>query len=286
MDSDSTNEIIKIAVLAVIGLYIAWRLGFFRWAHTAETWAVAPRGSQVFIAFLVYLSMQLLILPSLAVGWVMIFEDKAAVHAELSKPVVEGWLNFAGIAFTLPLLVWYSLHCGATLWERRTLSSMERAKNVGLGVVVWLVAFPLVSLVVMGVRDLLQFVVEVPPLDQVAVRHLKETFGYPLLFALWNLAILALVPIIEELLFRGFLQNWLRSILGRRRALVLTALAFTVVHYSPSQGIANIQLIAGLFLLALFLGFLYERQQCLWACIGLHCTFNAFSIVFLLIGLS
>ena len=284
MSSEHLSSLLHLAMSSGLGLFVAWRLGFFRWVHTVEPWSVSPSGGQVLTAFIIYLGMQLFILPSIAVGFVTCSEGASQVNHELSRPAIEGWINFIGIALSLPVLIWYSLYSGCTLWERRTLSSWQRIGNIAFGVVVWLVAFPLVTLAAEGVKDLSRLLVEGPPLDQVAVRHLKETYGDPLLVVLSTIAIFAFVPIIEELLFRGFLQNWLKVWMGPKRALLTTAIAFTIVHFSPSQGVANAELMVGLFLLALFLGFLYERQQCLWPCIGLHCCFNAISVTMILLG--
>ncbi|TXI39249.1 MAG: CPBP family intramembrane metalloprotease, partial [Nitrosomonas sp.] len=215
--------------------------------------------------------------------WVSLSEGEAWVGAELSRPIVEGWINFIGVAFSLPVLIGYSMACGCTLWERRSLTFWGRLENLLLGAAVWLMAFPLVTVAAEGVRDISRLFVEGAPLNQVAVRHLKETYGDNLLLTMSTVAIFAFVPIIEEILFRGFLQNWLKSLFGTSKAILLTALTFTIVHFSPSQGIANVELIVGLFLLALFLGFLYERQQCLWPCIGLHCCFNAISVTMILL---
>jgi membrane protease YdiL (CAAX protease family) len=64
-----------------------------------------------------------------------------------------------------------------------------------------------------------------------------------------------------------------------KKAIIFSALCFSLFHLAPSQGIGNISLVASLFLFALFLGFIYERQASLFASIGLHMTFNAVSTV-------
>jgi membrane protease YdiL (CAAX protease family) len=62
-----------------------------------------------------------------------------------------------------------------------------------------------------------------------------------------------------------------------RNAILLSALCFALFHFAPSQGIGNISLVGSLFLFALFLGFIYERQASLFASVGLHMTFNTVS---------
>jgi membrane protease YdiL (CAAX protease family) len=72
--------------------------------------------------------------------------------------------------------------------------------------------------------------------------------------------------------------------LGTKAAILLTSLAFALFHYSGSQEIGNVSLIASLFTFALFLGFIYEKQSSLFASIGLHMTFNLASALRILLA--
>jgi len=101
------------------------------------------------------------------------------------------------------------------------------------------------------------------------------TFGYPLYLVFAILTIGVFAPIIEEILFRGFLQSWIRQHLGSKQAILITSLLFAFFHYSPEQGIANITIIASLFVFSLFIGFVYEKQGMLASPIMLHSLFNA-----------
>jgi membrane protease YdiL (CAAX protease family) len=98
------------------------------------------------------------------------------------------------------------------------------------------------------------------------------------------LAIVILVPFIEELLFRGFLQSFLKRYVERKWAIVITAALFAIVHFAPSQKEGNVQLIGALFILACFLGFAYEKEGTLWAPIGLHVAFNGASVLMIAFG--
>jgi hypothetical protein len=86
-------------------------------------------------------------------------------------------------------------------------------------------------------------------------------------------------PVIEELLFRGFLQNYFKRYLGTKAAILITSLCFALFHLAPSQGLGNISLVISLFSFACFLGFVYERQKSLFASIGLHMFFNLVSSI-------
>ena len=115
--------------------------------------------------------------------------------------------------------------------------------------------------------------------DQLAVKFLKLTFGNPVHFLLAIVSIIVLAPLIEETLFRGFLQTFIRKHLGSKQAIFITSFCFSFFHYSPGQGLGNIMILISLFVLALFLGFIYEKQGSLLAPIILHASFNAVSVI-------
>jgi membrane protease YdiL (CAAX protease family) len=86
--------------------------------------------------------------------------------------------------------------------------------------------------------------------------------------------ILAVVvaPLVEEMLFRGLFQTMVRSYLRRPwLSLTLTAVLFAVVHQNPEHWPA-------LFVLALGLGYAYEKSGSLWQPIFMHALFNGLTI--------
>ena len=84
-----------------------------------------------------------------------------------------------------------------------------------------------------------------------------------------------LAPIIEEFLFRGVLQRFLRQYLPKVKTWLLTAFLFSAIHFRWSQGVSNIEILIALFALSLLLSFTYEKTTSLFSPIGLHLTFNA-----------
>ncbi|MFT3788849.1 MAG: CPBP family intramembrane metalloprotease [Tepidisphaeraceae bacterium] len=81
-----------------------------------------------------------------------------------------------------------------------------------------------------------------------------------------------IAPVAEELLFRGHVQTALRTTTGRPWVAILaTSALFAVIHPWWS--------IPGILVLAICLGYLYERTASLWACIALHVGFNLLSTV-------
>lgn len=84
-------------------------------------------------------------------------------------------------------------------------------------------------------------------------------------------------PLVEELVYRGFIQGGLQARLGSTWALIITAAWFTVVHLEPIE-------FPGLFTFALVLGFCYRRTQRVGLSMVTHLAFNATGL--LLVALS
>jgi len=95
------------------------------------------------------------------------------------------------------------------------------------------------------------------------------SLGGPELPAAIAIAIL-IGPLLEELLFRGFLQSALAQSLGERGALVATSAVFAALH-----GVAGLPI---LFSLSLFLGWLQLRTRCLWIPWSAHALNNAVTL--------
>ncbi len=162
------------------------------------------------------------------------------------------------------------------LWGNRPL------RNFLIGMLCWTLAYPAVLAVGQLVGMLTWLVEPFPTPEQVAVRQVRQAQSNPLLLAVYLPLIAFIVPLAEEILFRGLLQSWLRSFLSFRPAVVVTSLIFALCHFADSQAAANWELLVSLFVLSLYLGYLYERQKSLWASIGLHALFNAISLFFII----
>ena len=84
-------------------------------------------------------------------------------------------------------------------------------------------------------------------------------------------------PLVEELVYRGFIQGGLQNRIGSTWALIITAAWFTVVHLEPIE-------FPGLFAIALVLGLCYRRTQRLGLSMVTHLAVNATGV--LLVALS
>lgn len=126
---------------------------------------------------------------------------------------------------------------------------------------------------------LLGFLGPLPEFKQMAVKHLLDVRSSPYLFGFTIFSIVILAPLYEEWLFRGYLQSWLRRVIGARGGIVVTSVIFSAAHYAAEQGIGNVVLLGNLFVLSLFLGGIYEKRRSLASCILLHSFVNAGSLV-------
>lgn len=84
-------------------------------------------------------------------------------------------------------------------------------------------------------------------------------------------------PLLEELLFRGFLQSALTQAAGERGGLVLSSALFAAMHGVPGLPV--------LFSLSLFLGWLQQRTRCLLVPFSAHALHNAVQLALALLAL-
>lgn len=278
------EEHLGIFLLAVffslVTCFLAYYKNFFKWPSFDKS-SIRLSLVQTLFAFLIYFGISLLV-PFLLIQIIRTFPDSVKAQWSLETDAVKAWLNLINITFLLLAFLWYL----AKLSKEVRLSVLGAHfyrgffQNVGhffMGVLTFVISFPIVLAVSQAFTFFILYF-ELPRQEQVAIRFLKSTMENPILFFITSLFVVFIVPTIEELLFRGFLQNWLAKHLGRVWGIVFAALIFACFHFSISQGWGNLEILPSLFTLALFLGFIYFRQQSLAASIGLHATFNAINI--------
>lgn|SRR3990167_7891353 len=154
-------------------------------------------------------------------------------------------------------------------------------KDLRLGFLLWFFAFPTMNFIGQLADIATYALFHIESFEQSAAHYLKQTMTepFPLFTAL--LIILFIGPFLEEFLFRGLLQNWIKTKLGKIASILITAFCFALLHVTKGQGFGNISLVAALFSLGCFLGFLYEKQRSLWAPLALHISVNFTSAVHL-----
>ena len=155
--------------------------------------------------------------------------------------------------------------------------------DISWGILGWLISFPIASLINYLAEKMNYLLFGVPAAEQVGIRYLKMVAKSPGLLTITLISILLFAPMMEELVFRGFLQTYLKQKLKFKWALILSSLIFAIFHFSFSQGMQNFPLLLSLFSLSLFLGFLYEKQHSLVSPITLHMTFNLITVIRILL---
>jgi len=100
----------------------------------------------------------------------------------------------------------------------------------------------------------------------------KQIFGGDN-FILTFLVIGLIVPVFEEILFRGLVFGELKKSLSKYVALVLQAVVFGVYHMNVVQGIYAC-------LIGLLIGFVYLKSKSIFGAILLHISINATAVVF------
>ncbi len=270
--------ILLFGLLGCVLLWVAKAKGYFVLPHAEKKHAIIPFKT-VLAVFAIYLGMTMLIAPAA----VHLIRSSYALFSHGNMPIaILGWVQLMTLIGIFLLFYLYSQTQGPGFFKKIWKDwSIPHPKPIltdfWMGVMTWFISFPLVIAIGQLADMLLFYFFGFENYEQVAVRYLKTTLNSPPMLAVALFTILLAAPVIEEFLFRGCLQTFFKRYFPPQGAIVLSALCFSLFHFSPSQGIGNISLVASLFLFALFLGFIYERQASLFASVGLHMMFNTVS---------
>lgn len=272
--SSELGAIIAFGILACLLLWMGKRRGFFLFPKKA--WEVPVRFTHLVGAFAIYF-----LLSFVATAIVIAFLKQQIANNYLAY---SSWFNFIMSLLIFCLLAvylrWLPEQVRKGLLRRPSERGQPLVEDVQFALYAWILAFPLVLFLSQALELLVTAIFQVPHLpDQVAVQFLKSTFANPLYFVLATISIVVLAPLIEETLFRGFLQSFIRQHLGSRQAILITSVCFSLFHYASGQTLGNISIIISLFVLSLFLGFIYEKRGSILAPMTLHASFNAISVI-------
>jgi membrane protease YdiL (CAAX protease family) len=192
-------------------------------------------------------------------------------------PMQQSLLQFfaaGGLAIFMSIYAYYKRQECKNWWN-----SDHFLRQVGKGIALFFVAYPLVLVVSASIASLLYWLGWEEIKTQAAVLSLERIKEHPSSFAVLAASIIFWVPFVEEIAFRGFLLSFFLKITSPKIAIAVTSLLFGVFHYSPMQGMSNITIIVSLALLGIFLAALKIKQGTLIAPISLHMTFNLFNIL-------
>lgn len=279
MIADSVYIILVYSLIGLITNTIAWKKGFYSYRfYPAPPIAFKHVG----YLFAIYVGTTYILS-----SYFVVLLQKYSLTA-----LTTGMIIFLQLVLIVFMLIGFFLYCTTQakgvfnkIWKNPAVQPLTSPlHDFLLGAIAWLVAFPVVQ-VVSQLFDMILFTIfRFEGYEQTAVKYLKTTLESPALTILALISIVIIAPIVEEFLFRGVLQTYLKRRMSPKTAIIVASLCFGLFHFSPGQGFGNISLIVSLFVFGTFLGYVYEKQGSLYASIGLHLAFNFVSSVRILFG--
>jgi len=267
-------------ILALFICALAYQKGFF---HLPEgQWKEKSlRLLDPLVAFVIFFVVNLILTPN-------IYSLLKYLFPEMPILGYFSWITFLTYSITILGLVAY-----LSKMDSKTLKGMIKSEflekqsifmDILMGILACIIVTPVTIFFGLSLELILTKVFTITFLpDQSAVAFLKKALNYPAYFIPAALTVSILAPVMEELLFRGFLQSYLRKFLRCNWAIILSSIVFALFHFNLQQKEANFLIIPILFIMGLMLGFIYERQRSLYASISLHATYNIMNIVNIII---
>jgi membrane protease YdiL (CAAX protease family) len=201
--------------------------------------------------------------------------------------VDQSYINFFVSFFAFICLALFTLLKGASvlryIWHPAPDSIYSTKYSMLIGAISVFIAMPVVEFIGALYASASSYFFESGEWSQTAVNVMRDGMDSPLQFLSLVISVIIFAPIIEEWLFRGFIQGYLRGLIGPYWAIAITSLFFSMAHYTVQQGIGNIDLMVRLFPLACFIGYVYERQGNLWGNVMMHIVFNFFNVLRLVV---
>ena len=279
MISDSLYLILVFGLIGLITNTIAWKKGFYTWRMYAAPPITFRNVGSLFAIYV-------------GVAYVLSTYFGALLQKYSQTAPAIGTIVFLQYVLIALMLLGFYIYCHtqakglfAKIWKNPALQPpMPPLHDFIFGALAWLVAFPVVQVVGQLMDMLLLLLFRFEGYEQVAVKYLRTTLESPAMTILALISIVIIAPIVEEFLFRGALQTYLKRRCQPKTAIMIASACFGLFHFSPEQGFGNISLILSLFVFGSFLGYVYEKQGSLYASIGLHLAFNFISSVRILFG--
>ncbi len=146
-------------------------------------------------------------------------------------------------------------------------------KNVAEGIKKYVIALPFFALAGFLTDYVSKQFGAMPQQQEIAKRVLHEQSVEALVFMVVFGVVIA--PVIEELLFRGFLQTALNRYLGKWGAILLSSCFFAIVHM-------NIYVFLQIFLLGILLAYVFQKTGSLISTMTIHAIHNGSTFALLL----
>ena len=146
-------------------------------------------------------------------------------------------------------------------------------RDVKIGIKHYLIVLPVIILAGFVVDFILRIFGIVPEQQDIINKILNEDSLGVLTFMLFFGMLAA--PVIEEILFRGFLQSAARTAFGKLKAILISGSLFALIHL-------NVHVFLQIFILGLLLAYLFEKTESLIAPITVHICHNTATLAFLI----
>ncbi|GJQ59874.1 MAG: CAAX amino protease [Candidatus Scalindua sp.] len=172
------------------------------------------------------------------------------------------------------LYVFYIIRAGYNLPLRSVGLTIDNWKtDVWLGLKHYIVILPVIIFVSYAVNFISELF-GISPDNQEIITKLLQEESVPVLVFMVFFGTLA-APIVEEILFRGFLQPVIRPTVGKTKTIIISGGLFALVHL-------NAHVFFQIFILGLLLAYLFELTKSLIAPMTVHLLHNSITFVFLL----
>lgn len=281
---EATKALIFGSFWILASSFIAWANGFYQMPAVIQEKKLS--GNVLISAFVIFLLFSVAIGPLVSALGVYLYTGELKTDSQIANILISS-LSILLTFFAIVCFYFYLTSEDKILIAGRYFGPLTGFKktwnDLFVGIGTWFVAFPIMAVAGKLVYLFLySFGLEEVP-NQTAVSHVKDALESPALFSFIAIDIVFFVPILEEFIFRGCLQTYLKSRIGMIKAIVLASMIFAAFHFSFAQGLGNIELLVSLFILSCFLGFIYEKQKSLLASISLHAFFNAVTVALILL---
>lgn len=256
------------ALIALAGLAITWRLGWWR----GPQWA-PPRCPNVAASGPLWLG-----IGAMAITFASVPTTLANVGLLNRQPGADdaGQMVAIALVYVACLGVAVAIHLAmgsrrAALLRLGLADDFPRARRDGWVVLIGLPILVALTSVASGLTQIAWSLLDYHHESAHQLLQLMQRVeGRPIVLLVALANAIALAPLFEEIFFRGHLQTALTAILpGRWPAIIVTSLLFAAMHEAWT--------IPPIFALSLIVGYVYERTGSLCVAIGLHLGFNAIS---------
>lgn len=188
--------------------------------------------------------------------------DDSAFMEVLLSPASLTTVSILQAILLIPTVL-FAAHFGSQHWRDTLAFQSLPLKALGFGLLVYGAYF--------GVQAVMELLVPVDLGDVMTPLAGTRHLGLAVAFVV-------IAPLIEELVFRGYLfAAWRHTRLGLWGTIVLTSVIFTAIHIGQYTGMALLYV----FVFSLILGLAREKTGSIWTPMLLHTVNNLIGVIFL-----